>query len=393
MVLSAFFIVTLFSALLLKQAKNYLFVLSFFCLSVILINSDMIISGFDLGLMSSDDARYYANRSYYDFTDIRVWLFVKNFGYYILNWLADGYIPYLEILHIKLINVISFSFASWLYIYSSTPPAYRTQSNIIFIVLALVTFPLLVVLSVNYKDSILFSCALVIFSIVKLPMNSRLLKIVLVLPILILVESLRLGGSVVIVGGLIGALMLGKDKPSSQNISTIKISIVFVLCFIVCMPLVEIFITEVLGRSIESYRNIFSYRGNTIFGLASLDSLITGLPRSIFQFNPITAYNFLGSRIGEHGYYTYLFVLLYSLFVVIWPFMIGVFLYTANRMQIKDTELLFFVLTYLCIYSYIYFGLIGFRLSFPMYAAVVIYIAIYFPQKIVTKGFRLTRYE
>lgn len=319
------------------------------------------------GLLVGDDRAYFEKALLFDYSDIENWIWkVKNTGYYFLNYIFIHTYIYNPILEIKIFNGLIFVLS--IYMFLNSISEYRKQSFFYMTnyIVILLTIPLLQVLSINYKDGLLFSIILMCFAIINFLFNKKrdvfdILLITALLTLLFSAETIRQGNALLFLLSILISHFFFKRK-----LNYFRIVFYIVFSFLLFSFLFD-YVLELYGRNLDSYREYFSNRMFFITGINNLDIMLTGVFKTIFQLNPISAFNFLSSSDGIHGYDSFLFKYLYVISILIWNFTLMYLMIYKSAIKKEYTLLVVFLSLYISIYSYIYVGMIGIRLAFIMY--------------------------
>lgn len=344
---------------------------------VILLHADISLCLNNNGLLNGDDRFYFENALSIDYSNFYNWTTqVKNIGYYFINYLIINTAILEPELEIKLFN--SMIFVLSIYLFLNSISKYNNISKFYFInyVSLLLTFTLFFVLSINYKDGLLFSVMLIAFSLCNYYNNlkyyyTKILLLLLLAFSLIVADTLRQGSIILFFITFFTVYLFLNIK---RNISLSKLFFIMLIGFLLFSFLFD-FLLDIYGRNLESYRSMFNYRTIKLTGIETIDIMIGGVFKSLFQMNPISVYNFLSFSNGIDGYDSLFFKVLYLINMLIWNFVLF-FILLVKNIPLEYRLVVVFTLFYILIYSYIYGGLIGFRLAFIMYLIFTLLFAI-----------------
>jgi hypothetical protein len=373
------FLVLIFFSLFNRNKKIFIYTCLFFITSILIVSIihwDIVGSGFDLGLLSSDDRHYFYNSESIDYGKLENWQFrIKNIGYYFVNYIIGKYSIFNPVFEIKIFNVITF--VSSIYIFLNSIDKLKNYSDYFLITysLVLLCFPIYLILAINYKDSLLFSLILMQFSFFNYYMNTKnnlkkFLLIVIFIVVSLFIETIRLGHIYLFIASVLMYITFFNNRKKGNVLK------IFFFCFftsLIGLFIVEFILHFLLGRSLDGYREYFEYRSIVITGIESFDILTIGFLKSIFQLNPFTTIGYLFTPYGEHGYHGIVYI--FGVFCSMWLWLFSLSYIALNNFKIYgETKLLFiYLFYYIGMFSYIYNGMIGYRLSFIMYLVVALY--------------------
>ena len=308
-------------------------------------------SVFHDGLLLSDDYHYFKNRIPISF-DLDDVYRIKNIGYYNWNYYIAKLLPSDPVLAIVISNCLVYVLAVRFYL----GKCYTTGELLSF----LMPYPIILISSINYKDLLLFSINLIIIKLLQLLFRNRYSSnLILCLPLSILIifaDLLRLGNFVTI----FLAIILGVFLKTHIIKKIMLLLVAYGVAIMIILP--EVF--SLFGRDFWGYvssRGVSSSANINYF----LNFYTAGIFKTVFQYNPLTSLNYYFSDYGEHGFSTlysktnfYLFALTYFCSL---PFALR-----GLSMLERHHVLLAYVILNIFVYSSIYGGLIGLRLSFPL---------------------------
>jgi hypothetical protein len=307
---------------------------------VFVTQSDIRLNYYEDGLLLSDDRNYYEasiNKGFNKKT--------KNYFYYLYNEFFTNI--HEDVILIILSNTIIFVLCFVFFLKS-----YELKPNKYFL-LAFLFFPVFFVNSINYKDSLFMSMILVFFATRRNRNINIIFKIVLLLISIIIADKLRLGTGFLMIFTLFTFYILKFFK--MRRLYVFLYFVFFTFTFIFVFD----YLLNLLGRSIGAYwenqlRNIWH-----ITPFFKINVLVTGVTKTLLQFNIYSYLKFI--EFGEHGFNGLSLKIHYLLYCIAYPFVLIIIF--ANKNRFKLCEFSIFVIFYVIIYSYIYGGLIGFRLS------------------------------
>jgi len=323
-----------------NKILSFLFILSISFYYIIVTQVDIRGNFFEDGLLLSDDRKYFLSAINNTYTEES-----KNYIYYAYNYLMQNI--YDDVIIIIISNTLIFAISFALFIKSSNLKPNK------FFSLTLLFFPVFFINSLNYKDSLFMSIVLLFFATKKNDHLNILTKLIIMSILIYFANGLRLGSSLLFLFSLLSFSIL-----KYFNMNKIVCVIYFVLCTLTFLFLFDSFLNY-LGRSIETYWQLQLRNVWQITPFYNVNILITGLIKSIFQFNLFSYSNFI--VYGEHGYNGFVLKVHYLLFCIIYPFILLIIFLRSKCFKLCEFSI--FILFYAIIYSYIYGGLIGLRLS------------------------------
>ena len=141
-------------------------------------------------------------------------------------------------------------------------------------------------------------------------------------------------------------------------------SMILILLFGFSISLIMAEVFQFFGRDFWLY---ITTRGGS--GSPSLNYFLayymTGILKSLLQFNPFTSLNYFFSDYGEHGYDTLFSKSFFYIFVILYFVSLPASLLNFQVLR-NHSQLYAYVLLNILVYSSIYGGLTGLRLSFPI---------------------------
>lgn len=372
-----FFTVFCFFLLFNRNKKIVLYSILFLIASLLLVtfsHIDILSNGFTDGVLGSDDRHFLENYQYIDYLDLENWLFrVKNTGYYFYNYVVAYFSVFNPIYEIKITNTLIFVFSIYIYLNSVRAWSKNSKYFLYSYILILSIYPIFFIISLNYKDSLLYSLVLIQVSLInyytynKLNLYKKFFLFVIAAVLILFVETIRTGSFLLLIMSyFITTLLVKRDK--SEFINLYKYVFLIMVPFSIFFISFDFILFELLNRSFESYRELFSYRKIVLSGIETLDILVIGFIKSFFQHNPASFISYIAeSDFGEHGYKGILYILMGTMSAIIWTLLLF-YMFIFRYKAFKETSILImYVILYTGIYSYLYYGAVGFRIAYPIY--------------------------